>query len=1431
MEDFILGLDPGSNSLGTLVRDLSYDKLLDQIVYYSVDTFDSVVVNGESLAAKRSKDKRQRRQLRVRRNRLWATLALLIKYNLCPLKQEELDAWRIYDKRRGYFRKYPINSKSFSQWIALDFNGDGTSDYQTPYEIRHLLATIQLDFMKTENRYLLGRALYHIAQHRGFKSNKKGFGRKSDDHEETEEPIIDMAEQLKQSELQKSNKLQAYMDNHSPKINTVGSAFHLLLTEGIGEDLTGPIRVRGSKYEAIRSQLQDEIKFIFNFQEGLKDKKECLAELLCDKEGSGTIFFRNPPRKSSVGTCTLEPKKKRCLESHPDFEKFRAWSLINNIIVRNSDGELVNLPLELKHMIYQKFFIADKDFQFRDIRAFIQQQDGFEKINLRYSSRPKTRTINYPSDYPVSACKVTKRLIDLFGSNWETKVLPIDGKKRRGHGKKHPSRLIVYKPMDIWHQCLCIDYPDELLDYANRVLGWDDEDKIQKLEYLWNDISDKRCRLSHKAIRNINYFLERGLQYSDAVFFAKIPDIVGQDAWKVKEKEIFQFIQGGYCTLKKNVVQHSAIVAITNRLIADFKTMTEDEEKQNSDKKKRFDTSINKNDEKKILRFIESHYGKATWKTFDVQKQQTIKENVIEEYRSFLEDSNRDFRKMPRLGDELAKVMVNDFFQDKSVENDFGKLYHPSMISKFTPIDITGRGDMRLGSPALGNIRNPVYLRAMHILRRKVNALLDAGIIPLDSTRVVIEVPREINDANMRKAYSLYQSRQQKEKEYILAALPKNVKYSDEDIEKVRLLIHSNENYINEDNPIEDKKDSKARNEKRYENWLKEGGICYYTGNPITLVDIGITSSIRNGEQPDVDVEHTIPRSVLPDNSRMNKTLCFKYYNRKIKEDQLPALLSEFEAEISPRLQPIRDKVERIKSEISTCRSKSRRAADKEWKDYWIVRRHVWEMELNYWHGKLQRFTTEEVPESFRRSQLTDTAVVAKYASLYLKSIFHRVDVQKGSVTALFRKLYGFQEKDETKDRSNHYHHAIDAAVLTMIPTSAQRDRMIVLYYKREEAKEKNEIDRITKELDKEVRTARLGLDLKSLKKCITSIEKKIETSVLVNKNITDRQLKPNRHGDSFRSDMHEITFHGIVKTVKKQIAKDGTIDVTRIPRPVIRVMLSKLTTKDAIDTCLNSIVDGKLRNYLKNVYKQRTEAKVPLKDILKNIHYGTDEKGVRQPLRHVRCYKSNLSYEHMIPIHQHLFQRNNAPMYKQYTYVKSRENSLLLVYEHIDSNGKISWTGRYITSYELSKVANVFRKNGIFTVKTINDIPEETGWKSYVDTLSSLEYHLKYVLKPGFRILLNEDGMILKRKTTTGLLQRLNVVVKFNEADGIWLCHHTLVKEYSTKQEGAKSKSMKQMKKIKISSFMGKQPLFEYVDFEINPNKKTGDIFSWKHK
>ena len=39
--------------------------------------------------------------------------------------------------------------------------------------LREELSTVKLDFAIEENRFKLGRALYHIAQHRGFKSSKK----------------------------------------------------------------------------------------------------------------------------------------------------------------------------------------------------------------------------------------------------------------------------------------------------------------------------------------------------------------------------------------------------------------------------------------------------------------------------------------------------------------------------------------------------------------------------------------------------------------------------------------------------------------------------------------------------------------------------------------------------------------------------------------------------------------------------------------------------------------------------------------------------------------------------------------------------------------------------------------------------------------------------------------------------------------------------------------------------------------------------------------------------------------------------------------------------------------------------------------------------------------------------------------------------------
>ena len=188
----ILGIDVGTSSLGLTVRNDDDEKknLTEQVIYSSVSLFNSGVgieKNEEFSFAKQRTGFRSRRKLyKVRRYRKWATLRLLTQdpaCAYCPLSKDELDKWIKYDKEAEFHHTYPINNVRFQNWIRLDFNGDGKPDYQTPYELRAELATKQLDFSEEINRFKLGRALYHIAERRGFKSSK---GETLSQHEEEE---------------------------------------------------------------------------------------------------------------------------------------------------------------------------------------------------------------------------------------------------------------------------------------------------------------------------------------------------------------------------------------------------------------------------------------------------------------------------------------------------------------------------------------------------------------------------------------------------------------------------------------------------------------------------------------------------------------------------------------------------------------------------------------------------------------------------------------------------------------------------------------------------------------------------------------------------------------------------------------------------------------------------------------------------------------------------------------------------------------------------------------------------------------------------------------------------------------------------------------------------------------------------------------------
>ena len=61
---------------------------------------------------------------------------------------------------------------------------------------------------------------------------------------------------------------------------------------------------------------------------------------------------------------------------------------------------------------------------------------------------------------------------------------------------------------------------------------------------------------------------------------------------------------------------------------------------------------------------------------------------------------------------------------------------------------------------------------------------------------------------------------------------------------------------------------------------------------------------------------------------------------------------------------------------------------DKDSKDGAIRKRHLLQMEYDYWKNKVDRFTREDVPTGFRNSQLIDTQIISKYAYHYLKTSY-----------------------------------------------------------------------------------------------------------------------------------------------------------------------------------------------------------------------------------------------------------------------------------------------------------------------------------------------------------------------------------------------------------------------------------------------------------
>lgn len=610
------------------------------------------------------------------------------------------------------------------------------------------------------------------------------------------------------------------------------------------------------------------------------------------------------------------------------------------------------------------------------------------------------------------------------------------------------------------------------------------------------------------------------------------------------------------------------------------------------------------------------------------------------------------------------EVCIKEYLKEQYRVSDekLKKLYHPSMMETYPRVLRTNNhGVYQLGSPRIDSVRNPMAMRSMFRLRKLVNRLLEEGKIDQD-TEIHIEFARELNDANKRNAIAAYTKENQNK--------------NDEARKKIRNLFKAETG--NDIEPTD-------ADVLKYVLWEEQGHICLYTGKQIRISDFV-------GANPKFDIEHTIPRSVGGDSTRMNLTLCDSRFNREIKKTKLPTELSNHD-EIMTRINEWKEKYETLEGQIRKQKKLSKGASSKEQKDSIIRKRHLLELQRDYWRGKYLRFTMESVPDGFSRRQGTDISVISKYARLYLKSLFKHVYTVKGIATSDFRKIWGIQKVYSKKERVNHVHHCIDAIVIACI--GLDEYNKLGAYYD----EENHEWYGMSKAYFK-----------KPWSTFVEDIEK-VQDEIMVYHYTPDNMPKQGRRrilidgkkvlskGDAARGSLHNDTYYGAIES-------DGVVKYVK------RINLASMKEND-----VKNIVDDTVRGIIEAAINEKG-----FKEAMSSTIWMNEEKQI--PIKKIRCYTPSVTK----PLNIRQQRDVSSKEYKQQYHVTNDSNYLLALYIGKDKKGKEK---REFEIINMLQTAQYF--------KTSND--KVAVGNNIVPIKSEHDYPFAYSLKIGTMVLLYEKS------------------------------------------------------------------------------------------
>lgn len=479
----ILGLDLGTNSLGwAVVEETEHGYTLKE---QGVDIFQEGVArdnkNNEKPAVQdRTNARAVRRHYFRRRLRKIDLLRVLVRYDLCPpLTGEQLTAWR-KEKR------YPLD-EAFLQWQRTDDNAD-----RNPYHDRYVALTEQLDLGNRQHRHLLGRALYHLAQRRGFLSNRKDAGK---DQEE--------------------GTVKNSIKNLSAEMEAAGCRY---LGEYFYQLYQHKEKIRG-KYTSRNEHYRAEFDAICERQQLPDEWRKALQRV---------IFFQRDlkSQKGLVGKCTFEPRKSRCPVSHPRFEEFRMLQFINNIrITGPQDAAPRPLTQEEVEVIRPLFYRNRKSKPYFDFEEIAHKIAGKGRYACRDDRNEAPYRFNFARSKTVSGCPVTASLIAVFGSDWLREMCSL---YLLGEGKSEEQVL-----NDVWHVLFFFKDEECLRTWALEKLQLTAE---QAKAFAAIRLPQDYAALSLNAVNKILPYLRLGYRYDEAVFLANLKAVLPKEVYDNEER-------------------------------------------------------------------------------------------------------------------------------------------------------------------------------------------------------------------------------------------------------------------------------------------------------------------------------------------------------------------------------------------------------------------------------------------------------------------------------------------------------------------------------------------------------------------------------------------------------------------------------------------------------------------------------------------------------------------------------------------------------------------------------------------------------------------------------------------------------------------------------------------------------------------------------